>query len=58
MKKMQFLVEQRCNVFCVKVVGQNQQQLEVSEENALKREEHLQKQIKELMMKLKIADTR
>lgn len=42
----------------LKVVGQNQQQLEVSEENALKREEHLQKQIKELMMKLKIADTR
>jgi chromosome segregation ATPase len=42
----------------LKIVGQNQQSLEVSEEQALIREEKLQKQIKELMAKLKIADTR
>jgi len=42
----------------LKVVGQNQQTLEVSEEQSLKREEQLQKQIKELMAKLQAADTR
>jgi len=42
----------------LKVVGQNQQTLEVSEEQSLKREEQLQKQIKELMAKLQLADTR
>merc|ERR1711997_1337776 len=42
----------------LKVVGQNQQTLEVSEEKSLEREDVLQRQIKELMMKLKIADTR
>ena len=42
----------------LKGVGHNQQTLEVSEEKALEREEQLQKQIKELMAKLKIADTR
>ena len=39
-------------------MGQNQQTLEVSEEKALEREEQLQKQIKELLQKLKVADTR
>jgi len=42
----------------LKVVGQNQQTLEVSEEKSLEREEQLQKQIKELMTKLVMADTR
>ena len=42
----------------LKVVGQNQQTLEVSEEKALEREEQLQKSINDLMAKLKIADTR
>lgn len=42
----------------LKVIGQNQQNLEVSEEKSLEREEVLQKQIKELMCKLKLADTR
>jgi len=42
----------------LKVVGQNQQSLEVSEEKSLEREEQLQKQISELMTKLKLADTR
>jgi len=42
----------------LKVVGQNQQTLEVSEEKNLEREDVLQRQIKELMGKLKIADTR
>merc|ERR1712141_483178 len=42
----------------LKVVGQNQQTLEVSEEKSLEREDVLQRQIKELMMKLKLADTR
>merc|ERR1712062_52034 len=42
----------------LKVVGQNQQSLEVSEEKSLEREEKLQKQIRELMTKLKLADTR
>jgi len=42
----------------LKVVGQNQQSLEVAEEKSLEREEMLQKQIKELMTKLKLADTR
>merc|ERR1712212_981986 len=42
----------------LKVVGQNQQTLEVSEEKSLEREDILQKQIKELLGKLKLADTR
>merc|ERR1712004_754026 len=42
----------------LKVVGANQQTLEVSEEKSLEREEKLQKQIKELMTKLVMADTR
>ena len=42
----------------LKVVGQNQQTLEVSKEKALEREEQLQKSINDLMAKLKIADTR
>jgi len=42
----------------LKVVGQNQQTLEVNEEKNLEREDVLLKQIKELMNKLKIADTR
>merc|ERR1711974_215116 len=42
----------------LKVVGQNQQTLEVNEEQSVKREELLQKQIKELIGKLEMADTR
>jgi len=42
----------------LKVVGQNQQTLEVNEEKSLEREDVLLKQIKELMNKLKVADTR
>jgi len=42
----------------LKVVGQNQQSHEVSEEKSLEREEVLQKQIRELLSKLKAADTR
>jgi len=42
----------------LKVVGQNQQSHEVSEERSLEREEVLQKQIRELLSKLKAADTR
>merc|ERR1711970_705118 len=42
----------------LKVVGANQQALEVSEEKSLEREDILQKQIKELLGKLKLADTR
>lgn len=42
----------------LKVVGQNQQSHEVSEERSLEREEVLQKQIRELLAKLKLADTR
>merc|ERR1712203_381104 len=42
----------------LKVVGANQQTLEVSEEKSLEREDILQKQIKELLGKLKLADTR
>merc|ERR1712083_757410 len=42
----------------LKVVGQNQQTLEVSEEKSLEREDILQKQIRELMAKLKLTDTR
>jgi len=42
----------------LKVIGQSQQSLEVSEEKSLEREEVHQKQIKELMCKLKLADTR
>jgi len=42
----------------LKVVGQNQQSHEVSEERSLEREEILQKQIRELLSKLKAADTR
>merc|ERR1712179_108696 len=42
----------------LKVVGQNQQTLEVSEEKNLEREDVLLKQIKELMNKLIMADTR
>ena len=40
------------------MVGQNQQTLEVGEEKSLEREDVLLKQIKELMNKLKLADTR
>merc|ERR550519_1614049 len=40
----------------LKVVGQNLQGLEVSEEKALKREEDYQRQIKELMDRLKTAE--
>jgi tropomyosin-1 len=42
----------------LKVVGQNLQQLEVSEEKALQREENYQIQIKDLMDKLKNAENR
>merc|ERR1712037_947113 len=42
----------------LKVVGADQQALEVSEEKSLEREDILQKQIKELLGKLKLADTR
>lgn len=42
----------------LKGVGQNQQTLEVNEEQSVKREEQLQKQIKELMAKLMAADCR
>ena len=42
----------------LKIVGQKQQTLEVSEETALGNEEKLQKQIKELMKRLLITDTR
>merc|ERR1712106_2365 len=41
----------------LKVVGQNLQQLEVSEEKAMAREETYQKQIRELMIRLKAAET-
>merc|ERR1712083_349021 len=40
----------------LKEVGQKQQNLEVGEEKSLEREEVLQKQIKELMTKLKTAN--
>jgi len=42
----------------LKVVGQNLQQLEVSEEKALQREDKYQNQIKELMDRLKAAEWR
>merc|ERR1712061_925189 len=42
----------------LKVVGQNLQQLEVSEEKALQREDNYQSQIKDLMDKLKNAENR
>merc|ERR1719402_678164 len=42
----------------LKVVGQNLQQLEVSEEKALQREDNYQGQIKDLMDKLKNAENR
>merc|ERR1712127_171762 len=42
----------------LKEVGQSQQNLEVSEEKSLEREDILVKQIKELMNKLKVADIR
>merc|ERR1712121_329837 len=41
----------------LKVVGNNLQQLEVSEEKAMAREETYQKQIRELMLRLKAAET-
>jgi len=41
----------------LKVVGNNLQQLEVSEEKAMAREETYQKQIHELMLRLKMAET-
>jgi len=41
----------------LKVVGQNLQQLEVSEEKAMAREETYQKQIRDLMQRLKNAET-
>merc|ERR1711997_1109509 len=41
----------------LKVVGNNLQQLEVSEEKAMAREETYQKQIRELMIRLKAAET-
>ena len=40
----------------LKEVGQKQQNLEVGEEKSLEREEVLQKQIRELMTKLKTAN--
>lgn len=42
----------------LKIVGQNLQQLEVSEEKAMAREEAYQKQIRELMRRLKDAETK
>ena len=42
----------------LKVVGQNLQSLEVSEEKAIQREENYQKQIRDLSNRLKIAETR
>ncbi len=42
----------------LKVVGQNLQQLEVSEEKAIKREENYQKQLRDLRERLKMAETR
>ena len=42
----------------LKLVGQNQQTLEVSEEQSLEREDKLQKQIRELKSKLKTTNTR
>ena len=42
----------------MKVVGQKQQNLEVGEEKSLGREEVLQKQIKELLSKLSVANAR
>ena len=42
----------------LKVVGQNLQSLEVSEEKAIQREENYQKQMKDLISRLKIAETR
>merc|ERR1712014_305889 len=41
----------------LKVVGNNLQQLEVSEEKAMAREENYQKQIRELFNRLKAAET-
>merc|ERR1711983_322667 len=41
----------------LKVVGNNLQQLEVSEEKAMAREENYQKQIRELLNRLKAAET-
>lgn len=41
----------------LKIVGQNLQQLEVSEEKAMAREEAYQKQIRELLKRLKEAET-
>merc|ERR1719317_1445450 len=50
--------------FCIRsaipgymVVGNNLQQLEVSEEKAMAREENYQKQLHELMVRLKAAET-
>ena len=42
--------------FILRVVGQNLQQLEVSEEKALQREENYQNQIKNLTDSLKVND--
>ena len=42
----------------LKVVGQNLQQLEVSEEKAMQREEDYQRQIMDLMRRLKGAELR
>jgi len=42
----------------LKVVGQNLQSLEVSEEKAIQREENYQKQMKDLSSRLKVAETR
>merc|ERR1712038_708696 len=42
----------------LKVVGQNLQSLEVSEEKAIQREENYQKQMKDLISRLKVAETR
>jgi len=41
----------------LRVVGSNLQQLEVSEEKALQREETYQRQIYELLQRLKLAET-
>ena len=42
----------------LKVVGQNLQSLEVSEEKAIQREENYQKQIRDLSLRLKISEAR
>merc|ERR1712037_1029857 len=48
---------ERADLEELKVVGNNLQQLEVSEEKAMAREENYQKQLHELMVRLKAAET-